>query len=262
MLEHHQQSINNLLDYFKDDHDVIAVILGGSIAKGCERPDSDIDAIIVVSKNKYIELDKSDKLSECIFGHCTYEEGYFDIKYCTEDYLRILAKTGSEPSRNAFASSQCLFTRNPEIESLLTQIPVFQKQEKDEKLLSFYSAFSLNHGYFWGQSKDNMYLKLRSAADIVLFGFRLLLQENEELFPCHKSLFQAVSHLKNKPDNIIDKANLFLSALSDEAKNDFVTSIVEYINYIPPKNHAKILTRYIVDNELWWYKDRPVIAEW
>lgn len=262
MYEHHKQSIEKLLDYFKEDDDIIAIILGGSIAKGCERPDSDIDAIVVVNENKYMELNRLNKLTESIFGYCVYEKGYFDIKYCTEDYLKTLARKGSEPSRNAFASSKCLFSKTTEIEDLIKQIPVFQKQEKGEKLLSFYSAFSLNHVYFWGAAKDNIYLKIRAAADIVLFGLRLLLQEKEVLFPCHKALFQTVSNLENKPDNILEKATAFLSTLSDETKDDFVASIVEYINYNPPENYFKILTRYTEDNELWWYKDRPVIAEW
>ncbi len=262
MYEHHKQSIENLLIYFKDDNDVIAIVLGGSIAKCCERPDSDIDTIIVVTENKYIELEKSNKLVECIFGYCTYENGYFDVKYCTENYLKTLAKQGSEPSRNAFASSKCLFAKNTEIDDLIKQIPVFQKQEKEDKLLSFYSAFNLSYGYFWSVSKDNIYLKLKAATDIVLFGLRLLLEENEVLFPCHKSLFQTISNLEDKPKDIIEKATLFLSTLTDNTKNDFVNSIVEFIDYYPPTDFSKVLTRYVDDNELWWYKDRPVIAEW
>ena len=53
MYEHHQTSINNLINYFKDDIGVMAIILGGLIAKGCERADSDVDAIVVVSQGKY-----------------------------------------------------------------------------------------------------------------------------------------------------------------------------------------------------------------
>lgn len=262
MYEHHQQSINNLIDYFKDDNEVIAIILGGSIAKECARPDSDIDAIVVVTEDKYIQLEKDNKLSECIVGHCTYNKGYFDIKYCTEKYLKSVKEYGSEPSRNAFDSSRCLFCKNIYIEEWIKKIPVFQTKEKEEKLLSFYSALSLNSGYFWGASVNNNYLKVRTASDIVLFGFRLLLQKNEVLFPCHKALLQTISNLQNKPEDIVNIANKFLTSLSDESKNDFVTSILNFINYNPPSNYAEILTRYIYDNELWWYTDRPVIAEW
>lgn len=262
MFEHHRQSIENLIGYFKEDEEVIAVVLGGSVAKGLERPDSDIDAIVVVTESRYADLEKGNRLSECIRGHCTYESGYFDIKYCTEAYLKALARAGSEPSRNAFLSSRCLFTRNPEVEDLVQQIPVFQKQDKAEKMLSFYSAFNLNYGYFWKCSSDNLYLRTRVIADIVLFGFRLLLQENEVLFPCHKALSDTVSRLENRPKDILEKAADLMTRPSDETKNAFVRGILDFIEYKPPQDLSTVLTRFIDDNELWWYKHRPVIAEW
>lgn len=262
MYEHHQKSISNLINYFKDDIDVIAIILGGSIAKGIERPDSDVDAIVVVSEEKYNLLNKNNQLSECIFGHCTYEHGYFDIKYCTEKYLISVMEKGSEPSRNAFKSSRCLYSKNIKIEEWINIIPLFQKQEKQEKLLSFYSSFTLNHVYFWGASSNDIYLRTRTATDIVLFGFRILLQESEVLFPCHKGLMKSVTDLINKPEDIINKATTLLTTLSEESKDDFVNSILNFIGYKPPKDFSETLTRFSDDNELWWYKDRPVIAEW
>lgn len=262
MYEHHEKSINNLINYFKDDIEVIAIILGGSIAKGIERPDSDVDAIVVVSEEKYNLLNKNNQLSECISGHCTYEHGYFDIKYCTEKYLISVMENGSEPSRNAFKSSRCLYSKNIKIEEWINKIPLFQKQEKQEKLLSFYSSFTLNHVYFWGASSNDIYLRTRTATDIVLFGFRILLQESEVLFPCHKGLMKSVTDLKNKPEDVINKATTLLTTLSDESKDDFVNSILNFIGYKPPKDFSETLTRFIIDNELWWYKDRPVIAEW
>jgi len=262
MYDHHKQSIQNLIDYFKDDVSVVAVILGGSVAKECERIDSDIDAIVVVTEEKYSELLENNKLSECITGYCTYENGYFDIKYCTKEYLMSVAEKGSEPARNAFLKAKCLYTADDKIPTLVSQIPVFQKAEKSDKLLSFYSAFSLSHAYFWGASENDIYLRVRSAADIVLFGFRLLLEEGEVLFPCQKSLLKAVSELKNKPENIIKKSNYFLTTLDDASKDDFVHSILSFIAYQPPQDLSEVLTRYTADNELWWYKERPIISEW
>ena len=106
MLEHHKKSLENLINYFKNDADIISIVLGGSIAKGCERADSDIDVIIVVTETKYAALEKENRIADCIWGHCTYENGYFDVKYTTIKYLEALAERGSEPSRNAFKSSK------------------------------------------------------------------------------------------------------------------------------------------------------------
>ena len=72
MFKHHEESIQNLIAYFSDDQSVLAIILGGSVAKGIERADSDIDAAVVVTDQYYTELVKESRLSEDIFGHCTY----------------------------------------------------------------------------------------------------------------------------------------------------------------------------------------------
>ena len=39
MYQHHKESLENLKTYFGPREDVIALIFGGSVAKGCERPD-------------------------------------------------------------------------------------------------------------------------------------------------------------------------------------------------------------------------------
>lgn len=262
MYKHHEESIQNLISYFKKDNGVVAVILGGSVAKGCERPDSDIDAMVVVTAEKYAEQAAKNALTETISGYCTYEGGYFDIKYYKKKFLEAAAQKGSEPARNAFLSSKCLYTKDSEIPAIVSAIPVFQMQEKEDKMLSFYSALMLNVHYFWVMSKNDAYLRTRAAADIVLFSYRLLLQENEVLFPCGKSLLYTVSKLSTKPEDIVEKSNRFLHNLDDTSKDDFVNTILSFLKYQPPKDFSEILTRYTQDNELWWYQAHPLIAEW
>lgn len=47
MYKHHEESIEKLKEYFLPMKGMIAIVLDGSIVKGNERPDSDIDALIV-----------------------------------------------------------------------------------------------------------------------------------------------------------------------------------------------------------------------
>jgi len=260
--KHHEESIENLIAYFRDDSEVLAVVLGGSVAKGLARADSDLDVLVVVTDDRLAELVGEGRLSECIHGHCTYEGGYFDIKYMSLDYLHAVAEKGSEPSRSAWLQARCLFSRVAGVEALISRIGVFQEAERDEKMLSFYSALMLNAHYFWVVSQGNTYLRTRAASDIVLFGFRMLLQEAGVLFSCHKGLEKQIDALPEKPEAILEKSNRLLTELSDTAMRDFADAITSFIRYKPPENPSALLTRYIDDNELWWYKQRPVIAEW
>ena len=95
MYRHHEESIERLKEYFADREDVIAVIFGGSVAKGCERPDSDLDAMVVITEEAYARRTESGTTAETIDGYCTYEGGYFDVKYMTKKFLIDAAEKGS-----------------------------------------------------------------------------------------------------------------------------------------------------------------------
>ena len=81
MYKHHEESLENLK--------VIAVIFGGSVAKGCARPDSDLDAMVVVTDTAYALRVQQNSTAETITGYCTYEGGYFDIKYMTKSFFML-----------------------------------------------------------------------------------------------------------------------------------------------------------------------------
>lgn len=265
MYPQHQKAIENLVALFKEDPQVLAVILGGSIAKGLERPDSDVDAVIAVTDEKYEELCREGRTSESIYEGCDYEGGYFDLKYYTLDYLKAAASHGSEPTRYAFTGSYCVFTRDPEISDIVARIPVFQEQEREEKMLSFYSALMLYGDYFWRCSRrDNIYLRVKSATMTVLYGLRLVLEDAGALFPCQKNLMKAVKALPEdkKPEHIVEKAERFLSTMADEDRADFMDSVVKFIHYAPPADPNVLLSRFIKDQEEWWYSPRPFIEEW
>ena len=267
MYPHHEESIQNLIKYFKDQDGVTAIILGGSIAKGRERPDSDVDAMIVLTPERYQEHEQKGLVTEAIFGHCTYEGGYFDVKYYDKNFLKIVAEKGTEPARSAFTGSRCLYTVDDEIPDLIAKIVAYPTALKEDKMLSFYSAVTLYNGYFWylathNYEKNNYYYKIRTATEIVLYCFRLLLADAEALFPSQRDLCRAVDSLSRKPDHIVEKSERFLRTLDDESRKDFVDSVLNFIQYKPKEDYMLQCSRFVDDNELWWYKHRPMIAEW
>lgn len=265
MYKHHEESIKCLVDYFKDDDEVLAVILDGSVAKGCARPDSDIDAMIVVTPERLARQIAQNRHTECISGYCTYEGGYFDLKYCDKNYLEAAAQGASEPTRSAFEGAVCEFSRDTEIPPMVAKIGVFQKQEAADKMLSFYSAYNINRGYFWDMSRDeldNRFLRVEAAANIVLYGLRMLLEENEVFFPCQKSLFKAVSRLEINTQKLLGLANTLLEKQDDKSKLDFEAELAKLLLYCPPSDNAELLTRFVDDNEQWWYRPRPNVPEW
>ena len=160
MYPHPIASIEKLKEYFQGKEGVIAAVLDGSIVKGNERPDSDVDAIIVVTPEKYAELAAENKLAEVITGHCTYEGGYFDIKYKTKAQLCAAAKHASEPTRNAYVKAQVLFSSDPAIAPLVAEIAAYPEHELAAKIECFNADLQLNYGYFLRcVPEDNAYMQ-------------------------------------------------------------------------------------------------------
>lgn len=263
MYKHHQQSISNLIEDYKKNKQLIGVVLIGSIARKSERKDSDIDIVLVITESWYQKLKSENKICEVRTDLCTYENGYHDIKYFTLKILKSIAEKGSEPARYAFTNAITLFSNEPELENIITKIPVFQESERLNKMLSFYSAFTLAHSYYWGESKNNSYLKIKSISDIILFGLRLLLEDSRILFPSQKGLIKALEKLPYPTKHLIEVMEKFANNPDNDSLEVFKKVILNSIREFDiPSDINKVITRHVEDNELWWLIDRPLIAEW
>src|SRR6185436_2006875 len=111
MYPHHTQSIQNVTEYFQRDPEVLALLLGGSIAHGFETPTSDVDIMILVSDEDHKKRLETNQLHFFNLELCTYQGGYVDGKYTSLSFLAQVAEKGSEPARFAFSGSQILFSK-------------------------------------------------------------------------------------------------------------------------------------------------------
>jgi hypothetical protein len=266
LLSHHRESISRMMDHLSDEPGLVAVVLGGSVAKGKARPDSDLDAMVVIGDSAYAQRLERNTVSECVFGKCAYEHGYFDLKYFPISYLIAAAERGSEPTRSSFQGAKLIRSSDPRIDQdLLERIATYPGEEIERKIASFYSAFIYANGFFWGEAKkrDSVYLRTRCASDAVLFGLRLLLVHNRAFFPCHKWLFDAVNQCPQKPDGIAELAAALLRQPEDEPLQRFKDAICHFRDWGPiQKDVLLCLSTVIQDQEQWWWNGRPNLAEW
>lgn len=261
MYQHHKDSLENMKKYFMEKN-VIALIFGGSVAKGNERPDSDLDAMVVISDEVYEEKKKTNDTAETISGFCTYEGGYFDVKYMTKNFLREAAEKGSEPARNAFVKAQVLFSNDPEIEDIVARIPVFQKSEKEEKMMSFYADFWLNYYYFMKSCPIDGYMKLHAVNEVIYSLYRIILQENEILFACNRRLEEQVAKISHQTAEFTKLGKKLAQTQEMEDADAFVQKFQEISSYAPTEDISRILSTYTRDFEQWWRVKRPNINEW
>lgn len=262
MYQHHRESLENLKKYFSEKEEVIALIFGGSVAKGCERPDSDLDAMVVITEEAYALRVQNNTTAETISGYCTYEGGYFDIKYMTKEFLRDAAQKGSEPARNAFVKARVLFTKDLEIPQLVSEIPVFQKGEKEDKMLSFYADFWLNYYYFLKSCPIDGYMKLHAVNEVIYSIYRMILQENEILFPSNRRLEEFVEKVSDKTAALVSLGKKAAKSQEMADVDAFVTYFLEILCWQTPMDIGNVLSRYTMDFEQWWRIPRPNVNEW
>lgn len=262
MYRHHVESLENLKRYFSGKEEVIALIFGGSVAKGCERPDSDLDAMVVIGREAYERRVRTNTTAETISGYCTYEGGYFDVKYMTKEFLQDAAEKGSEPARNAFVKAQVLFTKDPEIPQIVSKIPVFQKGEKEDKMLSFYADFWLNYYYFLKSCPVDGYMKLHAVNEVIYSIYRMVLQEGEILFPSNRRLEEFVETLSDKTAELVHLGRKAAQSQEMPDVDAFVTCFLGILSWQPPTDIGNVLSRYVADYEQWWRVPRPNVNEW
>lgn len=261
MYQHHIDSIEKMKEYYANQEGLIALVLGGSVAKGNERPDSDLDGMIIVTDEVYEQRKAMGKTAETVVGHCTYPEGYFDVKYMNKAYIKAAAEKASEPTRNSFIGARVLISHDPEIDELVPKIGVFQTQERDDKMLSFYGAYLLNHNYFIRACKVDGYMRTHAVGEILYAVYRMILQENEILFPCNRRLEETVAKAPNKPENIVELGRAAAEKQDDASIEAFANAYFSWTKYpLPDKRLAH--SRYVTDYEQWWHIPRPLVNEW
>ena len=260
---YHREAVKELVSIFWEKEGVIALVFGGSVAKHMERPDSDIDAMVVVTDDFYAKAKEENCTAGMIpMGDCAYPGGYFDYKYMTKDFIRDAAEKASEPTRNSFIGSHVMFSADPEVTELVAKIPVFQEREYEDKMLSFFSDLQLNYQYFWKICRPEGYMKIRTASEIVYSLYRMVLQENRILFPCNRRLEEFVKNAPNQPEHMVEYCEEFCRTLEDEAVDKAVEAWMNCTKYNYPKNTAICQSRYCADFEQWWREPRPLVAEW
>jgi len=243
VLKHHEESLKILKEYYQDNDDVLALILGGSVAKGEARPDSDLDGMVIITDQAYAKRKAEGQLVENISGKCTYHEGYFDIKYFNKGYLEAAAERGSDPTRNSFVKSKVIFSLDSDIEKIIERIQTYPINEKHERILLFHSILRYASGYFYwsGVRNNDQYMLDKCCFEIVYAGLRMLYVHNEVFFPSHLRLIEYANRLPHKPDDIINMAKAVNEKKDADSIEVFANTILNFTDWgVEPESYVPV----------------------
>lgn len=210
-MEHHSQAIEKLIAEYENDERFLATIIGGSVAKGCARPDSDVDFMIVAEKSEFENRKSSGELFINRTDLCDYPGGFVDGKIVDLSYIEQVAERGNEPSRAAFDGAFIAYSHIEDLSKLLDMITVYPESNYQHRLKSFYSmAFIQNWLMGEAERHNNLYTKTRAASQLALFAGRLILTHNRVLFPYHKWFIEYIKRCEEKPLNFLQQIESLL----------------------------------------------------
>ncbi|MHA2007616.1 MAG: nucleotidyltransferase domain-containing protein [Promethearchaeota archaeon] len=259
MRPHHKRAIEKLVEGIKDDERFLALIIGGSVAKGMEREDSDIDVILVATNEEFNNRKKSNMFLYFETKFCDYQGGYIDGKVVNLEFLESLAERGSEPARDAFRDAWIAFSKISELEDLLKEIPIFQEKERLEKIGKFHAQFeTANWMIKEAERRNDEYLLTRGITDLILFGGRLILEHNRILYPFHKLFMEVLAKAPDKPENLMFLINNLLKEKNLENAQSLFKAIKSFRKWEIREFWA---IRFLLDTEWAWIDGKPYVGD-
>lgn len=256
----HERAIKGLNDQYENDPRYLAMIVGGSVAKGTERDDSDVDLIMVTTDEEYARCRREGKITFFSTEITDYEGGYIEGKFVDLGFLRDVAERGSEPARFAFIGAWTVFSRLPEVDDLITRIPVYPEETRQRRIESFYAQLV---GWRWfGDEADRRkdpYLWTQVASELSLFGGRLILAHNRILYPYHKWFTTYLEKAEDKPEDFMEKMHAMLAAPNKETVKTFVECVLEFRDWGVSEDIW--VSRFVEEREWNWRDMRPPIHD-
>ena len=131
---HHRRAIDRLADAYRDDPRFRGLIIGGSVAKGCAREDSDVDFLIIATDAAFERHRAASDLFINRVDLCDYDGGFVDGKIINLAFLSDLAEKGNEPSRAAFEGAFVAYSHVADLDALMQRIPVYPEVGHDDRL--------------------------------------------------------------------------------------------------------------------------------
>lgn len=260
MENHHKEAIDIFLSRYKDDPSILAILLGGSIAHGFAKPNADIDVLLVVSEAEYERRKKENQLAFSIWDICNYDGGYVDCKAVSIAFMQLIAEKGSDPARYAFKDAVILHNKVDELASLLEKVTTYPKDQIAERRHRFASQL-LAWKWYYSEAvkKENHYLIHLAISKFTLFACRLILNENQRLYPYHKWMLAETKRAAAKPAGFDDRLDHILKEPNWELIQTFTNDLLAFL-HLEEKN-IDWPSQFLLDSEWNWLEHEPPVDD-
>jgi hypothetical protein len=251
--EWHAAAIEAFLERAGNEADARGVVLVGSVARGEDRPDSDVDLYLVVDDAAF---DRAASAGRIAFVDRTGMEDphcYLDVKLVSPSYLREAAGAGDDPLRASFVGARVLWDAGDDLPALVSAILAPDATYFADLETAFAAQVSLHGGYFLPQALElgKPLLAHHAAVHAAYAAGRLVLAHDGTFFRGAKYLDAQLAASPSTPSGL---ARL-LTDLVIDPRAARMREVEAALSPLVPRGFSisdEVLSRFITDNELGW----------
>ena len=231
LLPQHARLIDRAVERFSSEPGLLALVVGGSVAHGLARPDSDVDFMLVLEDAEaarrpapmFADVDLAD-----------YDGGYADVKVVARSFIDEVAERGSEPARWAFQDAFAAWSRDESVAAAMARAAAYPEGERAEKLHDFVGHAVISTWYLGeAERRADPYLAQYASSHVVLYAGRAVLAQNRMLFPFHKWFLHELERAPEKPPEMLEGVRRLLGAPTTDAATLLVARVKELTGVDP-----------------------------
>ncbi len=251
-MRHHEETLEAFTRAQAARRETLGVVLVGSVARGDERPDSDVDVYVVLTDEAFAQARMEGLVAMVSQTGVTYEHGYVDIKFASPDYLAQAVSNGDDPTRASLRSARVTLDRMGGLAELLRAIVEVPDSWWPDRVDSFRAQLSLHAGYFLLQAfeRGDEFGLRHAGVHACLAAGRLALARQHRLFRGQKYLAGDLSSLPNLPDDYLPAWRDLVREPTPETAAALGGAVDRWLG--EPPTLSETLSRFITDNELAW----------
>ena len=256
-MQHHDEAATRFVARTRGRPGVRAVLLTGSVATGRERPDSDVDLVLVVDDEQWDAALAAGRIMYTETDGIGYEHGYFDVKLATPEILAAAAERGDDPVRDSLAEAKVLFTEGFDAQGVIRRLAERPDGEWLELATSFLAQARLHGEYFLlqGLERGDPLLTAHAAVHLATSAARAALALHHVRFPGPKHLIETLEQVPGLPDGLRAAVLDVVTAPSTTTGGALLAHLEGLAGGALDGDAA--LSRFVLDNELAWFTRVP-----
>jgi hypothetical protein len=251
-VHHHEQTIDAFTAGQALRPEVLGLVVIGSVARGDERPDSDVDVYLVITDEAYAAAEQSGAVAYVSEVGVSYDGGYVDVKLASPHYLAEAADHGDDPTRASFHAGRVTLDRRGDLAGLVARMGELPDQVWGARIRAYRAQLALYGDYFLPQAygRGDRFLLQHSAVHAALAAGRCALAHHRRLFRGQKYLAGDLDGLPERPADFLAAWWQVVDQPSPDAARDLIAVLDAWSGQ--PLTVDEALSSFIAANELAW----------